>query len=299
MFNLESLEELDCIAARARAAGAVAPVAFRINPDVDPQTHPYISTGLRTAKFGIPFEEVRGAYARAKSLPEVRVVGVDFHIGSQITSLDPFREALARMRSTVLNLREDGHTIELIDLGGGLGVEYTGKDHPPSPEAYVDVVREIVGDLGATLVIEPGRPLTANAGILVSKVLYRKVNGERRFVIVDGGMNDYVRPMLYGAHARIETDPLRPGPETRVDVVGPVCESTDRFAQDRPLPPVERGDLLTLRDVGAYGSCMSSTYNGRPLVAEVMVDGDRTELIRRRQTVEETWTGERIPEEAS
>jgi diaminopimelate decarboxylase len=297
MFNVESLEELDCIAARARAAGKVAPIAFRVNPDVDPKTHPYIATGLRTAKFGVPLDEARGAYARAKSLPEVRVVGVDCHIGSQITSLEPFREALTRIRSAVVDLRTDGHTIEVIDLGGGLGVEYTGEDDPPTPEAYVKVVRETVGDLDATVVIEPGRALTASAGIFVSRVLYRKVNGDRRFVIVDGGMTDYVRPMLYGAHARIETDPVRPGPEVRVDVVGPVCESTDRFAQDRPIPPVEPEDLIVLRDVGAYGSCMSSTYNGRPLVAEVMIDGDRAELIRRRQTVEETWSGERIPGE--
>jgi diaminopimelate decarboxylase len=273
-------------------------VAFRLNPDVDPQTHPHIATGLRTSKFGIPIEDAREAYARAKALSGIRVVGVDCHIGSQITSLAPFEEALSRIRGIVLDLRADGHAIEVIDVGGGLGVDYTGQDHPPTPEAYVEVVQKNVGDLEATVVVEPGRALSANAGILLSRVLYRKANGNHRFVIVDGGMNDYLRPMLYGAHARIETDPLRPGPQAPVDVVGPICESTDRFAKDRPLPPVEPGDLVVLRDVGAYGFCMSSTYNGRPLVAEVLVNGKRADLIRARQSVEETWAGERIPEES-
>jgi diaminopimelate decarboxylase len=299
MFNLESLEELERVNARARAQGAVAPIAFRLNPDVDPQTHPYIATGLRTSKFGIPIDEAREAYAQAKTLPNVRVIGADYHIGSQITSLGPIREAVSRMRDVVLALRADGHEIEMIDVGGGLGVEYTGRDHPPTPEAYVETIRKQVGDLGATVVIEPGRELTANAGLFISRVLYRKANGERHFVVVDGGMNDYLRPMLYGAEARIETDPLRPGPAAVVDVVGPVCESTDRFAKDRSLPPVQPGDLLVLRDAGAYGFCMSSTYNGRPLVAEVLVHGDRAELVRRRQGVEETWAGERIPGEPS
>jgi diaminopimelate decarboxylase len=299
MFNVESLEELECIDARGRESGTVAPVAFRLNPDVDPKTHPYIATGLRTSKFGVPIDEAREAYARAKALPHVRVIGVDYHMGSQITSLDPIRDALRRIRRVVLALREDGHRIDFIDVGGGLGVQYTDEDQPPTPEAYVGTIREIVGDLGATLVIEPGRELTANAGITITRVLYRKTNGERRFVIVDAGMNDYLRPALYGSVTRIETDPLRSGPETPVDVVGPICESTDRFAKDRPLPPVLPGDLVVMRDTGAYGSSMSSTYNGRPLVAEVLVSGDRVDLIRRRQSFEETWAGEAIPEEST
>jgi diaminopimelate decarboxylase len=298
MLNLESLEELECVAARARERGTVAPIAFRLNPDVDPKTHPHIATGLRTSKFGIPIEEAREAYARAKALPGVRVIGIDCHIGSQITSLAPFEEALSRIRAIALDLRADGHAIEVIDVGGGLGVDYTGQDHPPTPEAYVEVVQKNVGDLEATVVAEPGRALTANAGVLISRVLYRKENGDRRFVIVDGGMNDYLRPMLYSAQNRVETDPLRPGPKAPVDVVGPICETTDRFAKDRRLPPVEPGDLVVLRDVGAYGFCMSSTYNGRPLVAEVLVSGERADLIRERQTVEQTWAGERIPEES-
>ncbi len=296
LFNVESLEELETLDARAAALGKVAPVAFRLNPDVDPNTHPKISTGLRGAKFGIPIEEARAACARARGLRHLRVVGVDCHIGSQLTSLAPLRDALARVKDMVLDLRSDGHAIELIDAGGGLGVEYSGRDRPPTPEQYAETLIETVGGLGATLVCEPGRSLTAPAGILITRVLYRKRNGEKRFVIVDGAMNDYLRPALYGAVPRLEADPLREGPAEPADVVGPVCETTDRFAADATLPPLLAGDLLVLRDVGAYGFAMASAYNGRPLAAEVMVEGDRAELVRRRQTLEETWTGERLPD---
>jgi diaminopimelate decarboxylase len=295
MINVESLEELERIEERARATGTTASVAFRLNPDVDPKTHPYISTGLRTAKFGIPIEEAGEAYARAKALPHVRVVGVSCHIGSQITSIDPIRDAVTRLRDVVKTLRADGHEIEIIDAGGGLGVRYSDDDDPPSPEEYVGAIREILGDLGATLVVELGRSLVAEAGVFICRVLYRKVNGERRFVIVDGAMNDLLRPSLYQTEMHIETDPLRDGPVAPVDVVGPVCESTDRLAKDRPLPPVERGDRVVVRDAGAYGFCMASTYNGRPLAAEVWVEGDRVEVIRERQSISETWAGERIP----
>ena len=297
MINVESLEELERVEERARAMGTTAPISFRLNPDVDPQTHPYISTGLRTSKFGIPIEEAGEAYARAKTLPHVRVVGVDCHIGSQITSLEPIRDALGRLREAVLALRADGHRIELIDAGGGLGVRYSEADDPPSPEAYVGTIREALGDLDATLVVELGRSLVAEAGVFICRVLYRKVNGDRRFVIVDGGMNDLLRPALYSAEMEIETDPLRSGPAVPADVVGPVCETTDRLARDRRLPPVEPGDLVVVRDAGAYGFCMASTYNGRPLPAEVWVEGDRVALVRERQTIPETWAGEHIPEE--
>jgi diaminopimelate decarboxylase len=296
MLNLESFEELATIDARAAALGKVAPIAFRLNPDVDPKSHPKISTGLRSAKFGIPIEEASTAYSHAKSLGNVRVVGVDCHIGSQLTSLGPMRDAFARIREVCLALREQGHRLELIDIGGGLGVEYSGRDNPPTPEAYAQLATDALGGLEATLVCEPGRSLTAGAGIFVMRALYRKENAERRFLIVDGGMNDLLRPALYEAQMRIETDPLRKGESLPVDVVGPVCETTDRFARDLPLPPVEHGDLVVIRDAGAYGFVMSSTYNGRPLVAELMVDGSRVELVRRRQTVEETWAGERIPD---
>jgi diaminopimelate decarboxylase len=296
LFNVESLEELEALEARAAALGRIAPVAFRLNPDVDARTHPKIATGLRSAKFGIPIEQARTACARAARMPHLRVVGVDCHIGSQLTSLAPLRDAWARIKDAVLGLRADGHAIEWIDAGGGLGVAYSAADRPPTPEQYAETLCETLGGLGAALACEPGRSLTAGAGILVTRVLYRKHNGEKRFVVVDGAMNDYARPALYGAVPRLEPDPLRPGPTEPADVVGPVCESTDRFAADAPLPPLERGDLLVLRDAGAYGFAMASGYNGRPLAAEAMVQGERVELVRRRQTVEETWTGERMPD---
>ncbi len=296
MFNVESLEELITLDARAQALGKVAPISFRLNPDVDPETHPKIATGLRSTKFGIPIEDAAKAYAHAESLPNVRVAGVDCHIGSQMTSLGPLRDALLRIKNAVLALHAQGHRIELIDIGGGLGVEYSGHDDPPTPEAYAELALEVLGGLDATLVCEPGRVLTAGAGIFVTRALYRKQNADRKFLIVDGGMNDLLRPALYQAEMRIETDPLRAGDRAPVDVVGPVCETTDRFAEQRVLPNVEPGDLVVIRDAGAYGFAMASGYNGRPLVAEVMVDGSRAELIRRRQTLEETWQGESIPD---
>lgn len=296
MFNVESLEELITLDARAQALGKVAPISFRLNPDVDPETHPKIATGLRSSKFGIPIEDAAKAYAHAESLPNVRVAGVDCHIGSQMTSLGPLRDALLRIKNVVLALHAQGHRIELIDIGGGLGVEYSGHDDPPTPEAYAALALEVLGGLDATLVCEPGRVLTAGAGIFVTRALYRKQNADRKFLIVDGGMNDLLRPALYQAEMRIETDPLRAGDRAPVDIVGPVCETTDCFAEQRALPNVEPGDLVVIRDAGAYGFAMASGYNGRPLVAEVMVDGSRAELIRRRQTLEETWQGESMPE---
>jgi diaminopimelate decarboxylase len=296
LFNVESEGELLLIDARAGAAGRIAPIAFRLNPDVDPRTHPKISTGLRSAKFGIPIELARVACARARELSHVRVVGVDCHIGSQLLELAPLREALARVKDAALELRAQGFELELIDAGGGLGVDYSGGDRAPTPEEYAETLIETVGGLGATIVCEPGRALTASSGILITRVLYQKENGEKRFVIVDGAMNDYLRPALYGAVPRLVADPLR-GPSAGVaDVVGPVCESTDRFAADAALPALRTGDLLVLRDVGAYGFAMASTYNGRPLAAEVMVQGERVEPVRRRQTLQETWAGERVPD---
>jgi len=296
MFNIESLDELVAVDARARALGRRAAIAFRLNPDVDPKTHPHISTGLRSSKFGIPIEEAPKAYAHARTLANVDARGVACHIGSQLTSIEPLRDSFQRIKDAVLQLRAQGHSIDSIDIGGGLGVDYTGTDHPPTPELYATTAFEVVGGLGATLVCEPGRSLVAGAGVLIARVLYQKHNGEKRFVIVDAAMNDYARSALYGAQPRLEFDPPRSGDPQLADLVGPVCETTDRFVRDRELPPLENGDLVVLRDTGAYGFAMASTYNGRPLAAEVMVEGSRVELVRRRQTIEETWSGERTPE---
>jgi len=294
MFNVESREELRRIDAVAGGRGVVAPVAFRVNPDVDPRTHPYISTGLRTSKFGIPIGEAVAAYAEAKALEHVRVIGVDCHIGSQLTQVQPFGDALARVKNLVLDLRDAGHAIEVIDVGGGLGVVYDDET-PPSAAEYAATVQDAVGGLGCEIVCEPGRSLTANAGVFVIRVLYQKHNEDKDFVIVDGAMNDLIRPALYQAYQRIEpvAEPRRE--RRRVDVVGPVCESGDFLAKDRELPVLERGELLAVHSSGAYGFSMSSQYNGRPRAAEVLVKGDRFAVVRQRERVEDLLHGESIP----
>jgi diaminopimelate decarboxylase len=295
-FNVESHAELRRIDARAGELGTVAPVSFRVNPDVDPKTHPYISTGLRTAKFGIPIGEAPRAYAEAKALSNVRPVGIDLHIGSQLTSADPFAAAFDRVRGLVRELREAGHAIETLDVGGGLGVTYEDEE-PPSAETYADVVIGAVGDLDCEIVAEPGRWITANAGVLVTRVLYEKSNGDKHFVVVDAAMNDLLRPALYQAYQRIEpVGPAREGERT-VDVVGPVCETSDFLARDRELPRVESGDLLAVHSAGAYGFAMSSNYNGRLRAAELLVRSDRYALVRERERFEDLVRGESVPEE--
>ncbi|HKE11756.1 MAG TPA: diaminopimelate decarboxylase, partial [Myxococcota bacterium] len=295
-FNVESRSELRRIDARARERSSEAPIAFRVNPDVDPETHPYISTGLRSSKFGIPIAEALDAYAEAKALDGVRVVGVDCHIGSQLTRIEPFADALSRVRRLVLELRAAGHAIELIDVGGGLGVTYKD-ERPPDVEEYAAAVRAALGDLGCEIVLEPGRWLTANAGVFVTRVLLEKTNEDKRFVVVDGAMNDLIRPALYQAFQAIE--PVGPprGASRPADIVGPVCESGDFLAKDRPFPPVERGDLLAVRGAGAYGFAMSSNYNARPRAAEVLVRGERFAVVRERESLEDLVRGETIPRE--
>lgn len=296
LFNVESRAELRRIDARAAARGAVADIAFRVNPDVDPHTHPYISTGLRSSKFGVPIAEAMDAYAEAKALEHVRVMGVDCHIGSQLVEVQPFADALDRVRRLVGELRDAGHRIEVIDVGGGLGVTYRD-EQPPSLEAYAEAVKGSVGDLDCELVLEPGRWITANAGLFVTRVLYEKRGEEKRFVVVDGAMNDLIRPALYQAYQHIEpVGPPRAGERT-VDVVGPVCESGDFLARERALPPLERGDLLAVRSAGAYGFVMSSNYNARPRAAEVLVRGERWAVVRQRESLEDLVRGETIPEE--
>jgi diaminopimelate decarboxylase len=296
MFNIESFAELRAIDARAGALDLVAPVSFRVNPDVDPKTHPYISTGLSGSKFGIPITRAEEAYAEAKTLAHVRIVGVSCHIGSQLLALGPISDALVRVRDLVGRLRAAGHGIDLVDVGGGLGVRYDDET-PPSAAEYGAAVISAVGDLGCRLIVEPGRFITGEAGVFVTRVLFRKRNGDKRFAVVDGAMNDLIRPSLYGAHQHMEpVGPPRPGAET-VDVVGPVCESADFLAKDRELPPLERGDLLAVFGAGAYSFAMSSNYNGRRRAAEVLVAGDQFRTVRERESYEDTIRGESIPED--
>jgi diaminopimelate decarboxylase len=298
MFNVESRAELRVIDARAAARGVVAPVSFRVNPDVDPQTHPYISTGLSSSKFGIPIAEAVDAYAEAKALGNVQVVGVSCHIGSQIVNLEPIVDALRRIRRLVIELREAGHGIALLDVGGGLGIVYD-REQPPSAAEYAAAVVATVGDLGCHLIAEPGRWIAGNSGIFVARVLYDKHNGEKHFAVVDGAMTDLIRPTLYHAYQRIE--PVGPPREGRrvIDVVGPVCESADFLARQRDLPILRRGDLLAVYSAGAYGFAMSSNYNGRCRAAEVLVKGDRFEVVRARDRFEDLVRGESIPEDWS
>jgi len=296
LFNVESRAELRRIDAVAGDRGVVAPVAFRVNPDVDPETHPYISTGLRRSKFGVPWTEAPAAYAEAKALENVQVVGLDVHIGSQITKVRPFADALARVKALALELRDAGHTIEVIDVGGGLGVTY--KDEvPPTMAEYGAAVQDAAGGLDCEIVVEPGRSITANAGVFVTRVLYEKSTEEKDFVVVDGAMNDLIRPALYEAWQQIEPVAAPRAEGRTVDVVGPVCESGDFLARERLLPRLERGELLAVRSAGAYGFAMSSNYNGRLRAAEVLVRGDRFAVVREREGYEDLVRGESIPEE--
>jgi len=296
MFNVESRAELRAIDARAARRGVVAPVSFRVNPDVDPQTHPYISTGLSSSKFGIPIAEAVEAYAEAKALEHVRVVGVACHIGSQLVNLEPIVDALQRIRALVSELRDAGHHIEWLDVGGGLGITYD-RERPPTAAEYGAAVVASVGDLGCHLILEPGRWIAGNAGLFVTRVLYAKTNGDKHFAVVDGAMTDLIRPALYGAYQKIEPV-ARPREGKRiVDVVGPVCESADFLAQQRALPPLERGDLLAVFSAGAYGFAMASNYNGRCRPAEVLVRADRFEVVRARDRYEDLIAGESIPDE--
>lgn len=297
VINVESAGELEVLDALARGRGQRAPVSLRVNPDVDPETHPYIATGLRTTKFGIPIGEARELYARAASMDGIEVVGLDCHIGSQLTSVAPFLETLDRMQALLEDLRADGHRIRHLDLGGGLGIAY-GEEDPPSPGDLTRALRDRLGEWTGRLVLEPGRAIAGNAGVFVTEVLYTKSQPDKRFVIVDGAMNDLLRPALYGAEQAVR--PLREplGGETRVvDVVGPVCESGDFLARDRPLPPLGPGDRLAVMSAGAYGATMASNYNSRPRAPEVLVSGGRFRVVRERETVDQLMAGESVPEE--
>jgi len=296
-FNIESEPELDVVSARAAAAGKTAHVSFRINPDVDARTHAKISTGKKSDKFGIAYERAETVYDRARALPGIAVSGIDMHIGSQIVELEPFDQAFGRLASLVGRLRGAGHDIAHVDLGGGLGVPYSRTNTPPpEPPAYAEIVKRHVRDLDCKVVFEPGRMIAANAGILVTRVLYVKQAEGKTFVIVDAGMNDLIRPTLYEAwhdiHPVID-DP--DAPRLVADVVGPVCESGDFFARARDIPAVKAGDLVYLSSAGAYGAVQSGTYNSRPLIAEVLVKGHAYHAIRPRQTIDELIALDRLP----
>ena len=298
-FNVESEPELALLAEVASARGTTAPIAFRVNPDVDAGTHEKISTGKAENKFGVPWSRARALYARAAQMPGIDVVGLDLHIGSQITKLNPFEAAFAKAAELVAALRADGHRITRLDLGGGLGVPYMdGTDAPPPPSAYGAMIARIVGPLDLRLIFEPGRLILANAGLLVAKVLYVKEAENRRFLILDAAMNDLIRPALYDAFHKIE--PVRapdPGaPVAPVDIVGPVCETGDTFAKARPMPPLAAGDLVAFRTAGAYGAVQASEYNTRPLVPEVLVKDDRFAVVRPRPRVEDIIARDRLPD---
>jgi diaminopimelate decarboxylase len=298
-FNVESEPELDALSEIAAGMGATARIAIRVNPDVDAKTHAKISTGKAENKFGVPFDDARRLYAKAARLPGIEVAGIHMHIGSQITDLQPFRDAFTLMRELAQTLRADGHAIEHLDMGGGLGVPYRGgNDVPPSPLEYARVVRETVGDLGLKLCLEPGRMIVANAGILVSRVIYAKRGRDKTFTIVDAAMNDLIRPTLYEAHHDIwpVEEVLASKQPVVQDVVGPVCETGDYLALDRRLPPFEAGDLLAFMTAGAYGATMSSTYNSRLLVPEVLVNGDAYAVVRPRPSYDELIAMDRLPD---
>ncbi len=296
-FNVESEPELELLSARAVAAGKVAPVSVRINPDVDAKTHRKIATGKAENKFGIPWQRARDVYARVRELPGVRATGIDMHIGSQITELQPFDDAFALLAELVGTLRADGHDIAHVDLGGGLGVPYRfDNDPPPLPDAYAHIVRRHVTKLGVKVIFEPGRLIVANAGILVSEVIYLKEGDAKNFLIVDAAMNDLIRPTLYDAFHEIRPV-VQPADASwlTVDVVGPVCETGDYLGHDRNLPRMAPGDLIAIGTAGAYGAVQSGTYNTRLLVPEVLVDGARFHVVRPRPSYEDLIGLDSIP----
>ncbi|GLK81556.1 diaminopimelate decarboxylase [Methylopila turkensis] len=298
-FNVESEPELRLLSQVAADKGATAHIALRVNPDVDAKSHAKISTGSSETKFGVPIADARRVYAEAATLPGLKVAGVDMHIGSQITELDPFDSAITRLVSFVGELRADGHAIDHVDLGGGLGIPYRDDNEPPPhPDAYAAVVKRLTADLKAKLVFEPGRLIVGNAGILLTRVIYVKEGAAKTFVIVDAGMNDLIRPTLYDAHHEIRpvAEAGADAPRLRADVVGPVCETGDYLALDRDMPAPAAGDLLAVMSAGAYGAVQATTYNSRPLVPEVLVDGSRYAVVRPRPSLDDLVALDRVPD---
>jgi len=294
-FNVESEPELVALDEVAKSFGKSAPVAIRVNPDVDGKTHKKITTGRKEDKFGIAFSQSYAIYARAKKLKNIAIKGISTHIGSQITDIKPFAQAFAKIRGLVKELRAQGHNIERIDLGGGLGIPYYGSENPPSPREYAAAVKKEMAGMEARFIFEPGRMIVGNSGILVSKLLYVKDTGHRVFYILDAGMNDLIRPSFYDAYHEIIPVRKTAAKKRAVDIVGPVCETGDIFAKQREMPAMKPGDLAAFRTAGAYGATMSSTYNSRLLIAEVLVKGGEFEVIRKRQSYEEMLAAETIP----
>ena len=283
--SVESRAELETIAEVAIETGRTARVVFRTNPNVDARTHPYISTGLKSHKFGVSFEDTPALIADAGAMPGIEVAGIGCHIGSQITDLGPFREAAGSIAGLASNLKDRGIPLKYLDFGGGLGISYDG-ELPPTPQVYAETLIGISRELGLTLVLEPGRVIVGASGILLCRVIRKKTQGKKRFVIVDAGMNDLIRPPLYGSFHGLRPVRQREGTEV-IDLVGPICESTDFLAQDREVSRLETGDLVAVMTAGAYGSALASNYNSRPRPAEVLVDGESFSVVRRRETYDD------------
>jgi len=298
-FNVESEPELLALNEVALAAGTRAPITLRVNPDVDARTHAKITTGTSETKFGIPFAHAREVYAHAATLKGIEIVGVDVHIGSQLTELEPFETAFTRVGELITKLRADGHAITRLDLGGGLGVPYQHDNSPPpDPAAYGAMVTRVTRDFGCKLSFEPGRLIAANAGVLVSQVIYVKRGDAKTFLIIDAGMNDLIRPAMYDAHHEIAAvaEPAPGSPRPKYDVVGPVCETSDLFAADRALPELKSGDLVAILSAGAYGAVMAGDYNARPRAAEVLVAGEQWGIVRPRESHADLIAKDRIPD---
>jgi diaminopimelate decarboxylase len=295
LFNLESAQEMEAINAIAGRLHLKGRVALRINPDIDPQTHPYISTGLKKNKFGIDIDQALEDYSRARDLPHLEVVGVACHIGSQITQVSPFLEALDRLQELIQRLRDIDISISYLDLGGGLGIQYH-EEEPPHPDEYGQRLLEQLNDLDLTLILEPGRVLVGNAGILVTKVLYTKAGDDKHFIIVDAGMNDLARPSLYGSYHGLWPVVEGKRPQVKASMVGPICESGDFLAKDRLMPAFQPGEMVAVLSAGAYGFAMSSNYNARPRVPEILVQDQDFYVIRKRETYRQLIWGESVPD---
>jgi diaminopimelate decarboxylase len=293
LFNVESAEELDALDAVGRELGKPAPFALRVNPDVNARTHRYIATGLKTSKFGVPFEEAAALYEKSRAMRGVRALGVDCHIGSQLTDTSPMKAALEKVAELYSGLKAKGFALSYLDIGGGLGIRYRDET-PPTPREYATAVRAATARTGATLLIEPGRSLVGNAGLLLTRVLYRKRTPSKTFVVVDAGMNDLLRPALYEAHHEVRPVRRGGGRAVELDLVGPVCESSDVLAHGRKLPLPKAGDLYALMSAGAYGMSMASNYNSRARPCEVLADGGSYRVVRARERWEDLWRGETV-----